>query len=159
MRLDTCCVSRRNSKNKAAYHVCTKAALARLRSDSGHGAGDRTWNDRTARNDHLTPLDQLHRAGRIAPRASRNMVARRTASHIQNPASSVSDSRDHPIDERFARLPLRLRPRGPSTRIEIAAVPVIATLIAAAHHAGIGAGTLGHCSIITLTPAPAALQD
>jgi hypothetical protein len=60
------------------------------------------------------------------------MIARRTASHIQNPACSVGDSRDRPIDERFARLPLRLRPRGP--------IPKIAD----APHAVIGAGTRGH---------------
>src|SRR6266487_287057 len=45
-----------NPKNKAACHVCTKAALARLRSGSSRGAGDWTRNDRTARNDHLTPI-------------------------------------------------------------------------------------------------------
>src|SRR5262245_41927430 len=64
-----------------------------------------------------------------------------SASHIQNPACSVGDSRDHLIDERIARLPLRLRPCAPVTEIEIAAVLVVATLIAAAHHAVIGAGT------------------
>src|SRR6266478_2288590 len=45
-----------NPKNKAACHVCTKAALARLRSGSDRGAGDWNRNDRTARNDHLTPI-------------------------------------------------------------------------------------------------------
>ena len=64
-----------------------------------------------------------------------------SASHIQNPACFVGDSRDHLIDESFARLPLRLRPCAPVPEIEIAAVPVVATLIAAAHHAVIGAGT------------------
>jgi len=95
----------------------------------------------------------------IAPRASRNMVARRTASHVQNPACSVGDSRDHPIDERFARLPLRLRPRGPVPEIEIAAVLVIATLIAAAHHAGVGAGTHRPPHRHHAHPCPAAHQD
>src|SRR5215831_3435665 len=64
-----------------------------------------------------------------------------SASHIQNPACSVGDSRDHLIDEGFARLPLRLRPCAPVAEIEIAAIPEVATLIAAAHHAVIGAGT------------------
>src|SRR5262249_39415225 len=64
-----------------------------------------------------------------------------SASHIQNPACFVGDSRDHLIDEGFARLPLRLRPCAPVPEIEIAAVPVVATLIAAAHHAVISAGT------------------
>src|SRR5262249_8837744 len=54
---------------------------------------------------------------------------------------SVGESRDHLIDERFARLPLRLRPCAPVPEIEIAAVLEVATLIAAAHHAVIGAGT------------------
>jgi len=43
-----------NLKNREAYHAYyTKAALARLRSGSGRGAGDWNRTDRTARNDHL----------------------------------------------------------------------------------------------------------
>src|SRR6516165_7136192 len=58
-----------NSKNKAACHVCSKAALARLRPGSGRGVGDRNRSDRTARNDHLTPSDQIDRADVLfAPR-------------------------------------------------------------------------------------------
>src|SRR5262245_34780923 len=70
-------VCRRNLKNKAAYHVCRKAALARLRSGSSRGAGDWTRNDRTDRNDHLTPFDQIHRAEEMAPRASRPLKSAR----------------------------------------------------------------------------------
>src|SRR5215472_9958882 len=81
-----------------------------------------------------------------------------SASHIQNPACFGGDSRDHLIDEGFARLPLRLSPCAPVPEIEISAVPVIATLIAAAHHAVKGAGTHRPSHRHHAPPRPAAHQ-
>ena len=81
-----------------------------------------------------------------------------SASHVQNPARFVGDSRNHLIDEGFARLRLRLRPCAPVAEIEIAAVLVVATLMAAAHHAVISAGTHRPSHRHHFTPAPAAHQ-
>jgi Protein of unknown function (DUF3551) len=42
--------------NREAYHARTKALLARPRSRSPRGAGDRNWPYRAARIEHLTPF-------------------------------------------------------------------------------------------------------
>src|ERR1700732_4234880 len=41
---------------REAYHARTKALLARPRSRSPRGAGDRNWPYRAARGEHLTPF-------------------------------------------------------------------------------------------------------
>src|SRR5262249_52299757 len=98
-----------------------------------HGAGDRTWNDRTARDDHLTPLDQMHRTGRN--RASRFMEHGCSPDRKPRPESGLFCWRfARPSDRRALRSPpAATSPPRPVPEIEIAAVLVIATLIAAAH--------------------------
>jgi hypothetical protein len=82
-------ISRRsglNSKNREAYHVYTKAALARLRSGSGRGTGDRNRNDRTARNDHLTPIAGSERIKYILTAGEKSVrVSRGTALNPRRP--------------------------------------------------------------------------
>jgi hypothetical protein len=80
IRSDTCVRMSLNSKNREAYHVYTKAALARLRSGSSRGTGDRNRNDRTARNDHLTPIAGSERIKYILTAGEKSVrVSRGTA--------------------------------------------------------------------------------
>src|ERR1700722_11981182 len=121
-------------------HHCVKMAIGKVQFGRVHHLESTARCQRARiRNLRLGNVDAGYPFGRVSLRQTPG-GSPKSESHIQNPARFAADANNHLIDKRVAGLPLRPRPCGPISEIEMAAVLVVATLIAAAHHAVIGAG-------------------